>query len=43
VDSHSEAEEFILLYDTGDPAFRTVRVTITPGSPDVYVNADKAE
>ena len=42
VDYHNDAEEFMLLYDSGDPAFQTIRVTVTPGSPDVYVNADKA-
>jgi hypothetical protein len=42
VDYHNDAEEFMLLYDSGDPAFQTIRVTVTPGSTDVYVNADKA-
>lgn len=42
VDYHNEAEEFMVLYDSGDPAFQTIRVTVTPGSTDVYVNADKA-
>ena len=42
VDYHNDAEEFMLLYDSGDPAFQTIRVTVTPGSADVYVNADKA-
>lgn len=41
VEDHGDAEEFMLLYDTGDPAFQTIRVTVTPGSADVYVNADK--
>lgn len=43
VEQHNEAEEFSLLLDTGDPAFQTLRVTVTPGSTDVYVNADKAQ
>jgi hypothetical protein len=43
VESHYDAEQFSVLYDTGDPAFQTIRVSITPGSPDVYVNADKAQ
>ena len=43
VDYHNEAEEFMVLYDSGDPAFQTIRVTVTPGSADVYVNADKAQ
>jgi hypothetical protein len=43
VESHGDVERFIVRYDTGDPAFQTVRVEVTPGSPDVYVNADKSE
>ena len=43
VEIHNDAEEFVVLYDTGDPAFQTLRVTVTPGSADVYVNADKAQ
>ena len=43
VDYHGDAEEFMVRYDTGDPAFQTIRVTVTPDSPDVYVNADKSE
>jgi hypothetical protein len=43
VDRHYDAEEFMVLFDTGDPAFQTIRVTVTPGSADVYVNADKAQ
>jgi hypothetical protein len=43
VDIHNDAEEFMIRYDTGDPAFQTIRVTVTPGSADVYVNADKAQ
>jgi hypothetical protein len=43
VEYHGDAEEFMLLYDTGDPAFQTIRVTVTPGSADVYVNADKVQ
>jgi|GEM_PF-1663218 len=43
VDYHGDAEEFMVRYDTGDPAFQTIRVTVTPGSTDVYVNADKSE
>jgi len=42
MDYHS-GEEFIVEYDTGDPAFKTIRVLITPGSNDVYVNADRSE
>jgi hypothetical protein len=43
VDYHGDAEEFLVRYDTGDPAFQTIRVTVTPGSTDVYVNADKSQ
>jgi hypothetical protein len=43
VDYHGDAEEFVVRYDTGDSAFQTIRVTVTPGSTDVYVNADKSE
>lgn len=43
VDYHGDAEEFMVRYDTGDPAFQTIRVTVTPGSTDIYVNADKSE
>ena len=43
VDYHGDAEEFMLLYDTGDTAFQTIRVTVTPGSADIYVNADRAQ
>ena len=43
VDYHGDAEEFMLLYDTGNAAFQTIRVTVTPGSADIYVNADKAQ
>jgi len=43
VEIHNDAEEFAVLYDTGDPAFQTLRVTVTPGSADVYENADKAQ
>jgi hypothetical protein len=43
VDYRGDAEEFIVRYDTGDPAFQTIRVSVTPGSTDVHVNADKSE
>jgi hypothetical protein len=43
VEDHGDAEEFVVRYDTGDPAYQTIRVTVTPGSADVYVNADKSE
>ncbi len=43
VDYHGDAEEFMVRYDTGDPAFRTIRVSVTPGSTNVSVNADKSE
>ena len=43
VEIHGDAEEFMVGYDTGDPAFQTVRVTVTPGSTNVSVNADKSE
>jgi len=43
VEVHGDAEEFMVRYDTGDPAFPTIRVAVTPGSADVFVNADKSE
>ena len=43
VDYHGDAEKFMVRYDTGNPAFKTIRVTVTPGSAYIYVNADKAE
>ena len=43
VDYHGDAEEFMVRYDTGDPAFQTIRVSVTPGSTNVSVNADKSE
>lgn len=36
-------EEFMLLIDTGNPAFKSVRVSVTPDTKTVYVNADKSE
>lgn len=42
MDYHA-GEEFVLLLDTGNPAFKTVRVLVNPESTTVYVNADKAE
>ncbi len=43
VEYHGDAEEFVVRYDTGDPAFQTIRVSVTPGSASVSVNADKSE
>jgi len=43
MDYHAESEQGFVLYDTGDPAFPSVRISITPGSNDVYVNADRAQ
>lgn len=43
VDYHGDAEEFIVRFPTGDPDYETIRVTVTPGSTDVYVNADRSE
>ncbi len=43
VDYHGAAEQFMVRYDTGDPAFQTIRVSVTPGSTNVSVNADKSE
>lgn len=42
MDYHA-GEEFMLLLDTGNPAFKTVRVLVNPESATVYVNADKSE
>jgi hypothetical protein len=36
-------EEFMVSIDTGNPAFKTVRVLVNPDSTTVYVNADKSE
>ncbi len=32
-----------MLLDTGNPLFKTMRVSVTPGEKAVYVNADKSE
>ncbi len=42
LDYHA-GEEFMVLLDTGNPAFKTVRVNVNPDSTVIYVNADKAE
>lgn len=36
-------EEFTMLVETGNPAFKSIRVSISPGTQAVYVNADKSE
>jgi len=43
MDYHAASEQGFVLYDTGDPAFPTVRISVTPGSNEVYVNADRVE
>ncbi len=40
---HHAGEEFILLMDTGNPDYKTVRVSVSPGIKAVYVNADRSE
>lgn len=41
IDYHG-GEEFIMLMDTGNPAYQTVRVSISPDINAVYVNADRS-
>lgn len=42
MDYHA-GEEFILLVDTGNPAYKSIRVSITEDLSMVYVNADRSE
>ncbi len=42
IDNHA-GEEFIMLMDTGNPAFKTVRVSVSGVSKGVYVNADRVD
>jgi hypothetical protein len=42
MDYHA-GEEFIMLIDTGNPAYKSVRVSISPEYKMVYVNADRSE
>lgn len=36
-------EEFMMLIDTGNPAYKSVRVSVSPEYRTVYVNADRSE
>ncbi len=40
---YHQGEGFVLLLDTGNPAFKTVRVNVIPDSKTINVNADKSE
>jgi len=42
MDYHA-GEEFVLLMDTGNPAYKSIRVSISPGLKMVYVNADRSD
>ncbi|MDY0341802.1 MAG: hypothetical protein RBS17_11415 [Coriobacteriia bacterium] len=42
MDYHA-GEEFVLLMDTGNPAYKSIRVSISPELKMVYVNADRSD
>lgn len=42
MDYHA-GEEFMMLIDTGNPAYKSLRVSIAPDLKMVYVNADRSE
>ncbi len=42
MDYHA-GEEFTMLVDTGNPAYKSIRVSVSPDVKMVYVNADRSE
>jgi hypothetical protein len=42
MDYHA-GEEFMVLIDTGNPAYKSIRVSISPEFKMVYVNADRSD
>lgn len=42
MDYHA-GEEFMMLIDTGNPAYKSLRVSVSPDLKMVYVNADRSE
>ncbi|MGB4580534.1 MAG: hypothetical protein WBI91_01515 [Coriobacteriia bacterium] len=42
MDYHA-GEEFMMLIDTGNPAYKSIRVSISPEFKMVYVNADRSD
>lgn len=42
IDYHA-GEEFMMLVDTGNPAYKSIRVSVSPEFKMVYVNADRSD
>ncbi|MDY0339951.1 MAG: hypothetical protein RBS17_01895 [Coriobacteriia bacterium] len=42
MDYHA-GEEFMMLIDTGNPAYKSIRVSLSPDYKMIYVNADRSE